>query len=258
MVYDAQDTEADTTEMPSRGTADLHKDLETITCCRVRLANDANCFALSEASDGAGQGAHCVFGVILGTGVGGGLVIDGQLVEGRNRVGGEWGHSPLPRSEDQERPGPTCYCGRKGCIKIFLSGRAWYTTMRSFAASSCRGPRSWPLPKQASPMQWTVSQGMKSGLPGHWLLSSIWLIPMSSSWAAAFPTLAASTTTHPACGHPMSSPTVSRHNWYQRFMAIPVACAVPPGFGPRWVPDQQPPSFSSESSLSVISMMKLP
>jgi len=121
---------------------DLHKDLETITCCRVRLANDANCFALSEASDGAGQGAHCVFGVILGTGVGGGLVIDGQLVEGRNRVGGEWGHSPLPRSEDQERPGPTCYCGRKGCIKIFLSGRAWYTTMRSFAASSCRGPRS--------------------------------------------------------------------------------------------------------------------
>ena len=119
---------------------DLHKDLEAITGCRVRLANDANCFALSEASDGAGQGAHCVFGVILGTGVGGGLVVAGQLIEGRNRVGGEWGHNPLPRPQDHERPGPTCYCGRQGCIESFLSGPALAHDHAITCGQKLRGP----------------------------------------------------------------------------------------------------------------------
>jgi fructokinase len=88
----------------------------------VRIANDADCFALSEARDGAGAGARSVFGVILGTGTGGGIVIDGRLVEGPNAIAGEWGHNPLPWPRDGEYPGPACYCGRHGCIETFLSG----------------------------------------------------------------------------------------------------------------------------------------
>ena len=88
----------------------------------VRLANDADCFALSEASDGAGAGAATVFGVILGTGVGGGIVVGGRLLSGPNAIAGEWGHNPLPWPNDDERPGAACYCGRSGCIETFLSG----------------------------------------------------------------------------------------------------------------------------------------
>ena len=90
----------------------------------VRLANDANCFALSEATDGAAAGAAVVFGVIIGTGTGGGLVVNGRVVVGANAIAGEWGHNPLPAPEDDERPGPECYCGRSGCIETFLSGPA--------------------------------------------------------------------------------------------------------------------------------------
>jgi fructokinase len=96
----------------------------------VRLENDANCFAMSEASDGAAAGARAVFGVILGTGVGGGVVIDGRVVSGRNRIAGEWGHAPLPWPRDDERPGPPCYCGRHGCIETFLSGPGFAATFR--------------------------------------------------------------------------------------------------------------------------------
>ena len=88
----------------------------------VRLANDANCFALSEAVDGAAAGAGVVFGVILGTGVGGGIVVGGRVLAGVNAVAGEWGHNPLPWPGDGERPGPSCYCGLEGCIETFLSG----------------------------------------------------------------------------------------------------------------------------------------
>lgn len=92
----------------------------------VRLANDADCFALSEASDGAGAGARSVFGVILGTGVGGGLVYEGRLIQGANAIAGEWGHNPLPWPREwdylDERPGHHCFCGRAGCIETFLAG----------------------------------------------------------------------------------------------------------------------------------------
>ena len=88
----------------------------------VRLSNDANCFALSEAADGAGRGASVVFGVILGTGVGGGIVVQGRVLEGAQRVAGEWGHNPIPWPQDGERPGPSCYCGKRGCIETYLSG----------------------------------------------------------------------------------------------------------------------------------------
>ncbi len=87
----------------------------------VRLANDANCFALSEATDGAAAGADSAFGVILGTGVGGGCVVGGRILVGVNGICGEWGHNPLPWPANGERPGPPCYCGLKGCIETFLS-----------------------------------------------------------------------------------------------------------------------------------------
>ena len=98
------------------------RDLERALARPVRLANDANCFALSEAADGAAAGARIVFGVILGTGVGGGIVVDGRPLLGGNAIAGEWGHNPLPWPRDDERPGPACYCGRHGCIESFLSG----------------------------------------------------------------------------------------------------------------------------------------
>ena len=98
----------------------------------VRLANDANCFALSEVTDGAAAGARVVFGVIIGTGTGGGLVIDGRVVVGANAIAGEWGHNPLPAPDADERPGPPCYCGRSGCIETFLSGPG---LARDFAAN---------------------------------------------------------------------------------------------------------------------------
>ena len=102
----------------------LDQDLTVALGRPVRLSNDANCLALSEAADGAGAGATNVFAVILGTGVGGGLVHGGRLVEGFNRIGGEWGHNPLPWMRADEFPGPRCWCGQSGCIETFLAGPA--------------------------------------------------------------------------------------------------------------------------------------
>ncbi len=98
------------------------KDLEAALGRPIRIVNDADCFALSEASDGAGKGNRCVFGVILGTGTGGGVVVDGKLLSGPSRVAGEWGHSPLPWPVETETPGPDCYCGKKSCVETWLSG----------------------------------------------------------------------------------------------------------------------------------------
>jgi fructokinase len=100
----------------------LDRDLAQRLGREIRLENDANCFALSEAVDGAAADATVVFGVILGTGVGGSLVVDKATITGRNRIAGEWGHNPLPWRRDDERPGPPCYCGKTGCIETFLSG----------------------------------------------------------------------------------------------------------------------------------------
>ena len=100
----------------------LLADLERRLGREVRMANDANCFARSEAADGAGAGADVVFGVIVGTGTGAGIVARGDVLTGPNGIAGEWGHNPLPWPTDDERPGPACYCGRQGCIERFLSG----------------------------------------------------------------------------------------------------------------------------------------
>jgi len=100
----------------------LDRDLEALLQRPLRFANDADCFALSEATDGAAAGAATVFGVIIGTGVGGGIVVNGRLLNGPNAIAGEWGHNPLPWPAAAELPGPACYCGRQGCIETWLSG----------------------------------------------------------------------------------------------------------------------------------------
>ncbi len=100
----------------------LHKDLKQQLGREVRIANDANCFAVSEAVDGAAKGVHVVFGVIVGTGCGGGVCVDGRTLIGVNAIGGEWGHNPLPWPNTDELPGPKCYCGKHNCIETWLSG----------------------------------------------------------------------------------------------------------------------------------------
>ncbi|HEY5635116.1 MAG TPA: ROK family protein [Burkholderiaceae bacterium] len=99
-------------------------DLEAALAREVRVENDANCFAISEAVDGAGSGFESVFGVILGTGVGGGMVLRRRVIVGANAIAGEWGHNPLPAPRDGERPGPACWCGRSGCVETWLNGAA--------------------------------------------------------------------------------------------------------------------------------------
>ncbi len=114
-------------------------DLETRLNRPVSMANDANCLALSEASDGAAAGAHSVFGVILGTGVGGALVFNGQLIMGQNAIAGEWGHNPLPWTREGEYPGPACWCGHHGCIEQWLSGPAFMRDYQSESGRSLTG-----------------------------------------------------------------------------------------------------------------------
>ncbi len=119
----------------------LDADLAAILERPVRLANDANCFALSEAADGAGAGADVVFGVIVGTGTGGGLVVGGRILGGANGIAGEWGHNPLPWPRPGELPGPACYCGRRGCIETFLSGPGLRLDFREAARRTLEPPR---------------------------------------------------------------------------------------------------------------------
>ena len=118
----------------------LGRDLEAALGRPVRFANDANCFALSEAIDGAAAGCGTVFGVILGTGVGSGIVIGGRLLVGTNAIAGEWGHNPMPAPRPDELPGPPCYCGRSGCIETFLSGPGLATDHRRHAERDLAAP----------------------------------------------------------------------------------------------------------------------
>jgi fructokinase len=118
----------------------LGEDLERRLGRPVRVMNDANCFALSEAIDGAAAGAHVVFGVILGTGVGGGIVVDGRCLDGANLIAGEWGHNPLPWTTPDEHPGPSCYCGKSGCIEAWLSGPGFERDHAERAGVEMSGP----------------------------------------------------------------------------------------------------------------------
>jgi fructokinase len=120
----------------------LDHDLAAALDRPVRVENDANCFALSEAVDGAGAGQRTVFGVIIGTGCGGGIVVDGRVVDGRNRIAGEWGHTPLPWPQPGEYPQPRCWCGQVGCLELYLSGPG--------LARSCDAATAAELPARAA------------------------------------------------------------------------------------------------------------
>jgi fructokinase len=118
----------------------LDRDLSARLRRPVRLANDANCFALSEATDGAARGARVVFGVIVGTGTGGGIAVDGRVLVGPNAVAGEWGHNPLPWPREGEWPGPSCYCGKTACIETFLSGPGLSADHQRATGEQCEVP----------------------------------------------------------------------------------------------------------------------
>ena len=118
----------------------LHLDLSEALGREVRLANDANCFAVSEATDGAAAGAGVVFGVIIGTGTGGGVVVNGHLLTGPNAIAGEWGHNPLPWPLADELPGPECYCGKRGCIETWLSGPGFERDYARYSSSALSVP----------------------------------------------------------------------------------------------------------------------
>ena len=118
----------------------VKQDLEILLGRDVRIANDSNCFALSEATDGAARGAEVAFGVILGTGVGGGIVVSRHVLVGANAIAGEWGHNPLPLPREHDLPLPDCYCGRQGCIETYLSGPGM-ATLHTAATGSVLSPR---------------------------------------------------------------------------------------------------------------------
>ena len=120
----------------------LDQDLAAALGRPVRVENDANCFALSEAADGAGAGQHCVFGVIMGTGCGGGIVVDGKILAGRNHIAGEWGHTPLPWPRADEWPHPPCWCGQVGCLELYLAGPG--------LARSCDAPTAAEAERRAA------------------------------------------------------------------------------------------------------------
>jgi fructokinase len=119
----------------------LDRDLSGLLGRKVRFANDANCFALSEAVDGAAAGARVVFGVIVGTGTGGGVVVDRQVLTGKNAIAGEWGHNPLPWPREGEWPGPACYCGKTGCVETFLSGPGLARDFRRATGEDIEAPQ---------------------------------------------------------------------------------------------------------------------
>ena len=119
----------------------LHLDLAAILGREIRMANDANCFAVSEATDGAARGRQTVFAVILGTGCGGGLAINGHVHVGSNGVGGEWGHNPLPYMRPEEFPGPHCYCGKFGCLETWISGTGLARDHKQVTGTALSGPQ---------------------------------------------------------------------------------------------------------------------
>ena len=176
----------------------LSEDLSALLGRPLRFANDANCFALSEASDGAAAGAACVFGVIVGTGTGGGVVVNGQLLTGPNAIAGEWGHNRLPRPLPDEVPGPACYCGHHGCIETYLSGPG---LARDHEAATGRAVEPAEIARRADGGRRRGDRPRSSATRTGWRArlraSSTCSIPTSSCWAAACRTSRGSTSACP-------------------------------------------------------------
>ncbi len=191
-------------------------DLERRLGREVRFANDANCFALSETIDGAAKGASVVFGVILGTGVGGGVVADGRAIEGANSIAGEWGHNTLPWPIPGELPGPRCGCGRDGCIEAFLSGPEPSCRDPGSPAITCSRresrasrPTSRRAPNRVIAAARSRSSATRSGSRARSRASSICSIRRSSCSAAGCRTPIACTATCPRAGAVTSTRTPS-------------------------------------------------
>ena len=185
----------------------LLRDTEHRLDREVRIANDANCFAVSEAADGAGAGADVVFGVIVGTGTGSGIVVRGQVLTGPNAVAGEWGHNPLPWPEDAEHPGPRCYCGRRGCIETFLSGPGLAADHARHTGWELAPRRLQHVLPPVTPTQRRRSRATKGAWPGRSPASSTRWTPTSSCWEAGSRILRASARTFRSDGPGSSSQT---------------------------------------------------
>ena len=202
----------------------------------VRITNDANCFALSEATDGAGAGAAVVFGVILGTGVGGGIVVHGRSARpAPTRIAGEWGHNPLPWPRDDERPGPACYCGERGCIETFLSGpgMAARSPARDGAALNARA-RSWRAPAAGDAACEATLSRYEERLARA--LAHVINIARSGRHRAGRRHVqhrAAVRRTCRSSGGAGCSRTGSTRGWCATCTATPAACAARPGCGAR-------------------------
>ena len=172
-------------------------DLAQVLNMPVRLANDANCFALSEAVDGAGAGARSLFGVILGTGCGGGLIFEGKLIDGPRGTGGEWGHNPLPWAEASEHPGPLCWCGRRGCHgEVGFGTRPRSRSPQAYGGGAfggrhCRHGWRWQC-RMPAPRCSGTRAAWRAGLP-RWSTSSI------PRWSCSAEGCRSFTTSTPAC-----------------------------------------------------------
>jgi len=192
----------------------------------IRIANDANCFALSEATDGAASDVRVAFGVILGTGVGGGLVVDGRIVVGRNDIAGEWGHNPLPWPRDDERPGPPCYCGKSGCIETFVSGTGLQADYRRHGGAALDGAAiARAAAAGAADARATLERYMDR-LARRWQRWSTSSIPMRLCSAAAFPMLRTCTQRYPNRCARMFFPIPSKRRSCRRGTVIPAAFAA--------------------------------
>jgi fructokinase len=212
----------------------LDRDLMARLDRRVAFANDANCLALSEATDGAGAGADIVFTVILGTGVGGGIVVGGRVLTGGNAIAGEWGHNPLPWPRDDERPGPACYCGLEGCIETWCSGVGMAADHARVTGQKLGGPAIVAAADAGDPPPPPPSSATPTASPGASRTSSTSSIPRSSCWAAASPTSSGSTRPSRRCCPATSSPIGWRPGSCRPSSATARACAAPPGWAATW------------------------
>ena len=217
----------------------LDKDLRQALGREIRIANDANCFAISEAVDGAATRAEVVFGVIVGTGTGGGIVVQGKVLTGPNAIAGEWGHNPLPWPRAEELPGPDCYCGKKGCIETFLSGPGMArdylkTTGKSLDPAEIVTLASHGEEAAAACLD-RYEDRMARGSP----TSSTSSIPPSLCLAAACPTSSACTPTSRSSGADTSSRITWTRAWSRRGTASRAGSGARRGCGrfgkPTWI-----------------------
>ena len=222
----------------------LEADLKRAMGREVRCANDANCLAVSEAVDGAAAGYRVVFGVILGTGCGGGIAINGKVHAGPNGVGGEWGHTTLPLMRADEFPGPNCYCGMKGCMETWVSGSGLEDDYLRSTGTALSGSNIVQLSEQGDEQAEAALLRWKTDSPAVYRTSSTRSIRTASSSAVDCRRSIASTGTCRQRSRPIPSVGGVRHRCSRRSTATPAARAVRRGSGPRTSESRSPPQAS--------------